>query len=111
MRLDPGGGGDQIMVDPPIVGATGKEIVGDALELTNSGPNSMDDFQTTLNSISQNYFPYQLQPALQAFIKAHYTGYTTTVLKDREEVGDALQTNVAKQAEITDIQTADLFKQ
>src|SRR5581483_9585883 len=110
MRLDPGGG-DQIMFDPPIVGATGKEIVGDALELTNSGSQSLADFQNTLNDISQNYFPHQLQPALQAIIKAHYNGYTTTVLQDREAIGDALQTRVATQTEITDIQTADLFKQ
>ncbi len=110
MRIDDPGG-DSIMVDPPIVGETGKEIVGDALELTNSGPHSMDDFQNTLNGICQNYFPYQLQPALQAFIKAHYNGYTQNVLQDREAIGDALQTKVATQAEITDIKTADLFKQ
>lgn len=110
MRVeDPGG--DTIAIDSSVVGDTGKEIVGDALELINFGQHSMDDFQATLTSICQNYFPYQLQPALQGFIKAHYTGYTTSVLQDREAIGDALQTKVATQAEITEIRNADLFKQ
>lgn len=108
MYVDPGGG--TVVIDPPIVASTGKEIVGDALEVSNFGQHSMDDFQTTLTGISQNYFPYQLQPALQAFIKVHYNGYTTNILKDREAIGDALQTKVASQAEITEIQNTDLFK-
>jgi hypothetical protein len=109
MRIGPDGG-NILAIDSPIVGATGKEIVGDALETAHFGQHSLDDFQSTLTNISQNYFPYQLQPALQAFIKAHFNGYTTSIIQDRQAIGDALQTKVATPAEITEIKNTDLFK-
>lgn len=109
MRMGPDGGGT-LAIDSPIVGSTGQEIVGDALEVAHFGQHSMDDFQSTLTNISQSFFPYQLQPALQAFIKAHFNGYMTSVVQDRQAIGDALQTKVATQAEITEIKNTDLFK-
>jgi hypothetical protein len=109
MRIEEGGG-TTLGIDTSAVTSAGKEIVGEALSLTDFQAYCMNDFQKTLNSVCQLDFPYQLQPAFQAFIKAHYDGYTHNVLQDRQAIGDALQTHVATPAEITEIKNEDLFK-
>ena len=110
MSLIEDGGGSTLGIDTSAVANTGKEIVGDALSLTDFQLYNINNFQTTLNGVCQNSFPYQLQPALQAFIKAHHDGYLQTVLQDRQAIGDALQKDVATKAEITEIKREDLFK-
>jgi hypothetical protein len=110
MRIEEGMGSTTLGIDTSAVANAGKEIVGEALSLIDFDTCNMNDFQKTLNSVCQINFPYQLQPVLQAFIKAHHDGYIRTVLQDRQAIGDALQKHVATKAEITEIKTEDLFK-
>ncbi|MDQ2713814.1 MAG: hypothetical protein M3Z08_02795 [Chloroflexota bacterium] len=67
---------DRIIVDTGPVGDVGAQMKQDAQALMGPGPNTVEDFQNTLNRINDNNFPSQLFQALYQFTTVHTAAYT-----------------------------------
>ncbi len=101
--------GDTLIINPPKVHHVGVEIVGDAQDLIDGEPYSIDDFQQKFTTIKQTNFPVALQGVFDTFIKDQHDGYTD-ILQNRQTVGFLLQDQVAYNASIAEVMTKNQFQ-
>lgn len=104
MPLPPG---DRIIINTDYVHGVGVQVKADAQKLIGPGPDSVQDFQNTLNQINDNNFPIQLYSTFYQFINIHTTGFTQ-LFQDRLNIGDALQ-DIKNATEENEIQTMASF--
>lgn len=99
--------GDRVIINTAHVHAVGAQIKQDAQTFLDSAPESIHDFQNTLNNLNDVNFPVQLFSTFYEFINIHTTAFTQ-IFQDRQAIGDTLQDSASK-AELTEVKIVASF--